>query len=108
MKEKSHVSHLMREQTPSAEFHSLRKEASLGQPTQIRQLTKQFTKRITKTSFRHATKTCMVYSLPCKHCSPHRYLLYSSTYRQVWQTVFWASATEAATFRELSVNGLTR
>jgi hypothetical protein len=105
MKEKSHVSHLMREQTPSAEFHSFRKEASLGQPTQIRQLTKQLTKRITKTSFRHATKTCMVYSLPCKHGSPHRYLVPTVKYGQ---TVFWASATEAATFRELSVSGLTR
>jgi hypothetical protein len=60
----------MREQTPSSEFHSLQNEASLRQPTQIRQLTKQLTKRITKTSFCHATKMCMVYSLPCMHCSP--------------------------------------
>jgi hypothetical protein len=35
------------EQTPSSEFHSLQNEASLGQPTQIRQLTKHLTKCIT-------------------------------------------------------------
>jgi hypothetical protein len=70
MKLKSHASHLMREQTLPSGFHSPRKEASLGQPTQIRQLTNHLTKRITKTSLCHATKICMVYSLPCIHCNP--------------------------------------
>ena len=82
---KSHVSHLIRKHH-LLNFHSLRKEASVGQPTQIRQLTKHLTKRTTKTSFCHATKMYMVYSLPCMHCK-HR-----STYRKTvkyGQTIFW-------------------
>jgi hypothetical protein len=86
MKLKSHVSHLMRELTIFSEFHSLRKEASLGQRTQIRHLTKHLTKRITKTSLCHATKMCMVYSLPCMHCNPPSAYLPKNC--QVWADRF--------------------